>query len=140
MRKLMTKYLLAFLVAFVSVSVSHAAATKFTDLQCRDLTVTGSLTSGGCTCTNISTTTLTANNLVSNYGVQAATGAFTGGSVSVSSSTTSTDKLYFAGAFATLPTSGYNRGTLAVQTSDMKLYISTETVSVSGSWKSVGSQ
>jgi len=136
MSKLMKNYLLAFLLAFVSVEVVYAAATKFTDLQCTNLNVTGTLTNAGCSCTNTSfATTVTFTN-----GLTSSTGTFTGGSVSVSSATTSTDKLYFAGAFATLPTTGYNRGTLAVQTSDMKLYISTETVSVAGSWKSVGSQ
>lgn len=57
-------YLLAGLLALIAVEVSFAAATKFTDLQCSNLTVTGALTSGGCTCTNISTATLTTTNII----------------------------------------------------------------------------
>lgn len=57
-----------------------------------------------------------------------------GTEVRVSSATTSTDSICLAGAYATLPTSGYARGCLAVQTSNMKLYISTETVTGAGSW------
>lgn len=136
------KYLLAFLLALTTVQVAFAVAqTTFTDVKItKTLTVVGAVTAGSVNCSNVSTTTLTANDLIANYGVKGSTAVFNGGNVAVSTSTTSTDKLYFAGAFATLPTTGYNRGTLAVQTSDMKLYISTETVATSGSWKSVGSQ
>lgn len=142
MGKLIQKYLIAFLVALATVQVAFAVAqTTFTDVKItKTLVVVGAVTAGSVNCANVSTTTLTANDLIANYGTKASTGVYTGGSVSVSTATTSNDKLTFAGAFVTLPTTGYNRGTLAVQTSDMKLYISTETVATSGSWKSVGSQ
>ncbi len=60
--------------------------------------------------------------------------------VLVSSATTSTDKMCIAGAFASLPTTGFNRGCLAILTSDtpIGLYISTETVTGITSWKAVG--
>lgn len=142
MSKWIKSYLIAFLLAVGLAYPVHAAATKFTDLQCTNMTVTGTLTSGGCTCTNISTTTLTANDLKATYGVKGSTGSFTatGGAVKVSTATASNDSLCLAGAFVTLPTSGYARGCLAIQTSDMKVYVSTEAVSASYSWKSVGSQ
>lgn len=128
MGKLMKKYLLVLLAGFALVEVVYAASTKFTDLQCRNLTVTG---------------TSAVTGAETHTGAQTYNGgaSFVGATpVGVSSTTASTDKLYFAGAFVTLPTSGYSRGTLAVQTSNMKLYLSTETVATSGSWQSVGSQ
>lgn len=40
----MKKVLVALLLTFAVVSVVYAAATKFTDLQCENLTVTNTLT------------------------------------------------------------------------------------------------
>jgi len=54
----------------------------------------------------------------------------------VSTATTSGYGLGFAGAFTNLPTSGHEEGTMAYQVSDHTLYISTEAVVNSGSWKS----
>lgn len=152
MGKLMKKYLLAFLVALVSVEVAYSAATKFTDL-----TVTGTLTSathtnsGNATTTGNQTvtgnlavtgTSALSNTLTETYGVAAGTMTATNSTMAVvvSSAATSGDKVCVGGAFAALPTTGFNRGCLVVLTSDMKLYISTETVVGTVSWKSVGSQ
>lgn len=55
--------------------------------------------------------------------------------VNVSSSATSTLSICFAGAFETLPTSGYDEGCLAYQGSDNTLYVSTNSVDESGDWK-----
>lgn len=58
--KLLKKYLLIFLVGLVFVEVTYAAATKFTDLQCRNLTVTGTQTNTG-TVTDAGNHTVTGN-------------------------------------------------------------------------------
>lgn len=79
MGKLMQKYLLAFLLTFAFAPFVYGAATKLTNLE-----VTGTLTVDGATsahaitatsvnCSNVSTTTLTANNLVATYGITGAT-------------------------------------------------------------------
>ena len=88
-----------------------------------NLTVTGTLTTGS---TNITTTPLIASSA-----------AFTtaGGVVSVSSSSTSGYKLSFAGAFQSLPTSGYAEGSVAYQVSNHTLYVATITVTDAGCWK-----
>ena|SRR5882724_5656728 len=143
MMKFMQKHLLTFLLAMLMVGSAQAASTKFTNVSITGtLDVTGAVTAGSVNCSNVSTTTLTANNLVATYGLNASTGVFhsTGGAVAVSSATTSTDKLYLAGAFAALPTTGYNRGALLMLTTDKALYISTETVVGTVSWIKVGSQ
>ncbi len=141
MSKLMKTYLLAFLFSLAFVKAAGAAETKFTNVRVLGtLAVVGPVTAGTVNCSNVSTTSLTAASLTVTTGVTSSSGTFTGGLVNISTTTTSNDRLCIAGAFVTLPTTGYNRGCLAVQTSDMKLYISTETVAVSGSWKSVGSQ
>jgi hypothetical protein len=57
-----------------------------------------------------------------------------GNVITVSSAATSSLGICFAGAFATLPTTGYAEGCLAYQGSDNKVYVATETVSVAGSW------
>ena len=151
--KLLKKYLLIFLLGLVFVEVVNAAATKFTDVNCRNLTVTGTLTNSACYTTGNQTVsgnqTVTGSATVTGaggigvtYGVAAATGAFTNSTmaVTVSSSTTSSAKLCVGGAFAALPTTGFNAGCLVYDTADQKLYISTETVVGTVSWKSVGSQ
>lgn len=61
----------------------------------------------------------------------------TEGSVLVSSSTTSSASLCLAGAFDSLPTTGYDRGCFAYQTSDNKMYVSTETVVSIYSWRAL---
>ncbi len=72
-------------------------------------------------------------------GLTAATGAFTatGGAVTVSTAATSQFHLCFAGAFGTLPTSGYPEGCLAYQVSDHTAYMSTQTVVIAQSWKAL---
>ena len=59
------------------------------------------------------------------------------GEVRTSTSTTSTLGLCLAGAFQNLPTSGYNKGCMAYQISNETLYVSTETVAGTYSWKPV---
>lgn len=56
------------------------------------------------------------------------------GKVIVSSSTSSNASLCLAGAFQTLPITGYAQGCFAFQLSDHKAYVSTETVAGSQSW------
>lgn len=60
--------------------------------------------------------------------------------IQVSSATTSTGFFGLAGAFQTLPTSGYSKGVLAYQLSDNKVYVSTNAVDESGDWQAVGAQ
>lgn len=57
----------------------------------------------------------------------------------ISVATTATSNYFFniAGSFQTLPTSGYEEGTMVYQVSDHTVYISTETVTKTKSWKSV---
>lgn len=61
--------------------------------------------------------------------------AVTAGSVQVSTSPTSSASVCFAGAFQTLPTSGWNEGCIAYQLSDHVLYVATITVTMASSWK-----
>jgi hypothetical protein len=65
------------------------------------------------------------------------TGDVITGTVQISSSTTSTSYMCIAGAFDTLPTSGYNKGCIAYQNSDNTLYVSIENVVSANSWKPV---
>ena len=62
--------------------------------------------------------------------------------VKIASNSTTSVGVAFGGIHATLPTSGYDAGTLVVYTGDSSydLYISTEAVSGSFSWEEVGSQ
>lgn len=60
--------------------------------------------------------------------------------LSVSSATTSTASMSFLGVVQSLPTTGVSIYTLAVQASDKKLYLSTETVTSVGSWQAIGQQ
>jgi hypothetical protein len=57
------------------------------------------------------------------------------GTIQVSSTTTSSTHICIAGAFDTLPISGYNKGCIAYQNSDNTLYVSTEDVVGIESWK-----
>ncbi len=128
----MKKYLLAFLMVWMTSMTAHAAATKFTDIQCRNATITGTLTSGGCTCTNISTTTLTANDLVANFGVVAST-------VAVSTMTISgTQGLRMAAGNITVVSTVPAAANILAHDSSNVLYISTGTGA--GAWVKVGSQ
>ena len=77
-------------------------------------------------------------------GISISTAIFVGGAtventtkplVVVSTATTSTVSLCLAGAYETLPTSGYLKGCFAYQNSNNVAYISTETVSKAESWK-----
>lgn len=70
-------------------------------------------------------------------GVVLKTGSDMTGKLTVSSSTTSGFSVCQAGAFVTLPTSGYAEGCSAYQVSDHTLYISTEAVSKAASWKAI---
>lgn len=63
MGKLVQKYLLAFLVSLLMVQTAHAAKTKFTNVEVTGtLDVDGAMTTGVCSCSNISTATLTSVN------------------------------------------------------------------------------
>ncbi len=140
---LMKKYMLTFLLALGMVHVAQAAATKFTDVRiAKTLVVDGAVTAGSVNCSNVSTTTLTAADLIATNGVKSSTAAFTNSTmaVTVSSATASTASLCIGGAFAALPTTGFNQGCLVYDTADQKLYVSTQTVVGTFSWKSVGSQ
>lgn len=79
---------------------------------------------------------LTVNGSINAVGGMALTSAqtVTGYTVTVSSSATSTLGLCLAGAFQTLPTTGYAEGCIAYQNSDNKVYVATETVAAAGSW------
>lgn len=57
-----------------------------------------------------------------------------GKEIRASTAVVSTDGLSLGGAFQTLPTTGYSRGTLGYQLSDNNLYFSTETVASANSW------
>lgn len=59
------------------------------------------------------------------------------GKIIVSTSTTSNASICLAGAFQTLPTTGYAKGCFAFQLSDSKAYVSTETVVGSQSWSAL---
>lgn len=89
-----------------------------------DLTVAGDATITG---------TLTASAGVAMAGAQTVTAA----TITVSTSATSTLGMCFAGAFQSLPTTGYAEGCMAYQNSDNKVYVATETVTVAGSWVAI---
>ena len=116
--------------------------------------VPGAFTAGSIACT-----TATYPGLSLTYGVHAATGVFTGavsvgslasagaisgtsaaitgtgGAVLVSTSATSGYSLCLAGAFSTLPTTGYPQGCIAYLTSDpTHIYLSTQAVVGVQSW------
>jgi len=57
------------------------------------------------------------------------------GEIRASSSTTSTAHLSIAGAFDSLPTSGYDEGTFLYLTSEHKVYVATENVVGVQSWR-----
>ena len=134
MGKRASQYLLAALLTLGMVSLAQAASTKFTDVQCRNLSVTGTLTSGGCTCTNISTTTLNAADLNATYGVTGATVTATGlgtfARVTASSFT-------FTGASSVSVAPARTRE--LVIDSSYNVYVSTCT-NVAGCWVKVGGQ
>lgn len=132
------KYLLAFALVLASSTLAHAAATKFTDLQCTNLTVTGTLTNAGCSCTNTSF----ASTVTFTKGISSSTGTFTNSTnaVVISTAATSSASLKLGGAVASLPTTGYTVGAVVFLTSDNKLYVSTETVVGTQSWQAVGAQ
>lgn len=135
MRKLMKKYLLAVLLGLGAVTVSNAAVgkTKFTDLQCTNLTVTGTLTNAGCSCTNTSF----ASTVTFDKGIASSTGTFTG-AVSVSTmSVSGTTGFRLLGAFITPGTDAGVAGALAYASSYV-LYVGTGTGV--GAWVKVGGQ
>lgn len=127
MSKFMKTYLLAFLLTMVTVGTAHAAATKFTDVRItKTLVVDGAVTAGSVNCSNVSTTTLTANDLIATYSVTAATAVFS----------SSTAPIKFTG---TITITGTPAATgLIGQDSSHILYISTST-NPSG-WQKVGAQ
>ncbi len=78
MGKLVKHCLLAFFVAMLGVSTAQAAKTKFTNVEVTGtLDVDGAMTTGSCTCTNISTSAFTANNLTATTSVTASSATFT---------------------------------------------------------------
>lgn len=104
------------------------------------LRVTGATTFSGAA--TLSGATTLSSMLTLNKGVASSTATFTNATaaVEISSAATSSAKVCLGGAFAALPTTGFNAGCLIVLTTDKKLYISTETVSGTYSWTSVGGQ
>lgn len=85
--------------------------------------------------------TLSAPCVVSSAGLSCGRGVAVGtqiidavGAIQASTSTTSGKSLRFAGAYSTLPTTGWAEGTLAYQLSDHRLYIATVAVVAAGSW------
>lgn len=121
MTKIMRTVLIAFLAALGTAALSQAAATKFTDLQCRNMTITGSLTSNGCTCTNISTATLT-------------TASITASTITVSGAQAIRLPANYITANATVPAAA---NILGIDSAHI-LYISTGTGA--GAWVKVGGQ
>lgn len=146
----MKMVLLAFLVTLASATLAQAAATKFTDVQCRNITVTGTLTSGGCTCTNISTTTLNAADVNATYGVTGATATFTSETLgSLDTNTASLTGLLTLGSdtaysvkvssiTAAIPTGTPTAAGLIAFDKSYVLYVSTGTGP--GAWVKVGGQ
>jgi len=100
---------------------------------------TGDTMTGQLTISAASSTITGAGGLGVTYGVIAGSAAFTssGGAVSVSTSATSAVSICLAGAFQTLPTSGYAKGCFAYQLSDATPYVSTMTVTEAGDWKAL---
>lgn len=124
---------------FTSVDVSGALSagslsTTGNQAVTGNQTVTGTLSVTGAS-------TLTGT-VTASRGVTTSTGTFVNATnaVTVSSATTSSGHLYLAGAFASLPTTGFSAGALCILTSDKALYVSTETVVGTYSWIKVGSQ
>jgi hypothetical protein len=128
MGKLIKKYLLTSLVALATVQVAFAVAqTTFTDVHVKKtLVVDGVVTAGSVNCSNVSTTTLTANDLIGTFSVTAATAVFT----------SSTAPIKFTGTI-TITGSPAAVGLLGQDSSHI-LYISTST-NPSG-WSKVGAQ
>jgi hypothetical protein len=127
----------------VGVNFSHATAVghwyETANLTVTsDLTVGGTVTAGALNCTTAnfaSTGTMTAARLSLTYGVTAASAAFVGPGVSISSSATSSVRCTDLGAVTSLPTTGYGECTKAYQVSDHTPYISTEAVKAATSFK-----
>ena len=86
------------------------------------LTLKGALTSVGIT--NVGAVAQSGGNVI-------LTGAY---KVAVSTSTTSSITMGMAGAWQTLPTTGYPEGTFAYQVSDHRMYVATCTVVSATSW------
>lgn len=61
-----------------------------------------------------------------------------GSKVYVATGTTSSVDLCLAGAYQTLPTSGVDKGCIAMQLSDNAVYVSSNSVDESGDWKAMG--
>jgi hypothetical protein len=136
MIKVMKTYLLAFLVALAATELVYAVAkTTFTDVHVtKTLTVDGAVTAGSVNCSNVSTTTLTAANLIATYGVATATAAVTGAGTfgSVVTSTVSYN------GTSTVTGTPASSGLLVVN-STYQLYVSTCATS-SACWVKVGAQ
>ncbi len=111
-------------VTAATITGTVTGASSLNVLKTGD-TMTGTLTASG------------ASGISVTYGISAASGTFIGGSVSVSTATTSSSSLCLAGSFQTLPTSGYAKGCFAYQLSDNTAYVSTMTVTEAGDWKAL---
>jgi hypothetical protein len=136
MGKLVQKYLLTFLLALAIVDVAHAAATTFTDVHVKKtLVVDGAVTAGSVNCSNVSTTTLTANDLIATYGVKASTFTATG-LITLGNSTAYSLKV--SSITAAIPAGTPSAAGLIAFDSSYVMYISTGTGA--GAWVKVGGQ
>ncbi len=138
MGKLVKHCLLAFFVAMLGVSTAQAAKTKFTNVEVTGtLDVDGAMTTGSCTCTNISTSAFTAASVTAT-GTAAANQVTATTSVTASSATfTSTTKpLTLSGSItATAAPAAVNM--LGFDASHI-LYVSTSTNA--GGWQKASGQ
>lgn len=135
MSKIMKKYLLAFLLGLGAITVSNAATpnTKFKNLQCENLNVTGTLTNSGCSCTNTSF----ASTVTFAAGVASTTGTFSG-VVSLSTVTVSgAEGLRMSGSVIDITAAPSASHILGISATHV-LYISTSTGA--GAWVKVGGQ
>jgi hypothetical protein len=94
---------------------------------------------GSYTLSDFSSDTSFSNNSTDTYKARFAGGyqVVSSSGVTISSSVTSGVSMCFAGAHQTLPTTGWARGCFAYQLSDNTPYVSTETVTISQSWKAL---
>ena len=130
MRKiLITAGLLLGLIGYAySGWIEENAANCMNALYCGTITVYTSITAAAITATG-TITGVKADLVNAAYGVKVSTAATSGSHV------------YYGGAVAALPTSGYAAGSIVVNSADeYKVYIATHVVTATTSWALTGSQ